>query len=158
MNEQAHFDFSLWMLEIKCTKMLASVNHISCNFSCFLALHHRVAQKSKATLSSKFLKPANDLLKLNNPRRPALQYYERSRKKKKGSSLESCSSSVSEDPVLGKGDSDRNEVGNDGGGDRGDWSTSILLFLLWAALMYYIFYLAPDQTPVFFLKNLIPDS
>ena len=29
-----------------------------------------------------------------------------------------------------------------------DWTTSILLFVLWGVLIYYVFNLAPDQTPV----------
>lgn len=29
-----------------------------------------------------------------------------------------------------------------------DWTTSILLFVLWGGLMYYVFNLAPNQTPV----------
>jgi hypothetical protein len=29
-----------------------------------------------------------------------------------------------------------------------DWTTSILLFLLWAALIYYVSFLSPNQTPV----------
>jgi len=35
-----------------------------------------------------------------------------------------------------------------GGGKLSDWTTSVLLFGLWAGLMYYVFQLAPNQTPV----------
>jgi len=35
-----------------------------------------------------------------------------------------------------------------GGNDGRDWTTSFLLFLLWAALIYYVFFLTPNQTPV----------
>jgi len=35
-----------------------------------------------------------------------------------------------------------------GGNDERDWTTSFLLFLLWAALIYYVFFLTPNQTPV----------
>ncbi|XP_057955313.1 uncharacterized protein LOC131149157 isoform X3 [Malania oleifera] len=49
--------------------------------------------------------------------------------------------------------------GNGGGGKGGrDWVTSILLFGLWAALIYYALYLAPDQTPFrdkYFLQKLL---
>lgn len=31
-----------------------------------------------------------------------------------------------------------------------DWTTSILLFLLWAALIYYVSFLSPNQTPVIY--------
>lgn len=33
-------------------------------------------------------------------------------------------------------------------GDGADWTTSVLLFVFWAGVMYYVFQLAPDQTPV----------
>lgn len=42
---------------------------------------------------------------------------------------------------------EESEVGGNGNNGR-DWTTSILLFLLWAALMYYVFFLTPNQTPV----------
>ncbi|CAJ1947658.1 unnamed protein product [Sphenostylis stenocarpa] len=48
------------------------------------------------------------------------------------------------------------EVGGNGNGR--DWTTSILLFLLWAALIYYVFFLTPNQTPsrdLYFLKKLL---
>lgn len=37
-----------------------------------------------------------------------------------------------------------------GGGKEGerDWTTSILLFVFWGGLIYYVFNLTPDQTPV----------
>lgn len=43
-----------------------------------------------------------------------------------------------ENELLGKGE---------GEGER-DWTTSFLLFSFWSALMYYVFFLAPNQTPV----------
>ncbi|KAK4846573.1 hypothetical protein QYF36_019339 [Acer negundo] len=39
-----------------------------------------------------------------------------------------------------------------------DWTTSILLFVLWGVLIYYVFNLTPDQTPsrdMYFLKKLL---
>jgi hypothetical protein len=42
-------------------------------------------------------------------------------------------------------------------GGKRDWTTSILLFLLWAALIYYVSFLSPNQTPVicfFFLSTI----
>eukprot|EP01018_Ginkgo_biloba_P024619 Gb_40012 [translate_table: standard] len=39
-----------------------------------------------------------------------------------------------------------------------DWITSILLFVFWAALLYYVFFLSPNQTPyrdVYFLRKLL---
>ncbi|KAF7814822.1 Cardiolipin synthase N-terminal [Senna tora] len=48
--------------------------------------------------------------------------------------------------------------GNGNGGEERDWTTSILLLLLWGALMYYVFLLTPNQTPsrdMYFLKKLL---
>ncbi|XP_042442864.1 uncharacterized protein LOC122027917 [Zingiber officinale] len=45
----------------------------------------------------------------------------------------------------------------DGGASASDWITSVLLFGLWAGLMYYVFQLAPNQTPyrdMYFLQKL----
>ncbi|KAJ0988214.1 hypothetical protein J5N97_006570 [Dioscorea zingiberensis] len=46
---------------------------------------------------------------------------------------------------------ERSERGN-------DWTTSVLLFGFWAGLMYYVFQLTPNQTPVrdeYFLQKLV---
>lgn len=51
------------------------------------------------------------------------------------------------------------EAGDGGGGVEGrDWTTSFLLFVLWAGLMYYVFNLSPNQTPSrdrYFLEKLL---
>ncbi|XP_017697113.2 uncharacterized protein LOC103702387 isoform X2 [Phoenix dactylifera] len=50
------------------------------------------------------------------------------------------------------------ERSGDGGGSGNDWTTSVLLFGLWAGLMYYVFQLAPNQTPasdVYYLQKLL---
>lgn len=47
--------------------------------------------------------------------------------------------------------------GGGGGGSLSDWTTSVLIFGIWAGLMYYIFQLAPNQTPyrdTYFLQKL----
>ncbi|XP_015695574.1 uncharacterized protein LOC102716896 [Oryza brachyantha] len=44
-----------------------------------------------------------------------------------------------------------------GGGSISDWTTSVLLFGIWAGLMYYVLQLAPNQTPyrdTYFLQKL----
>lgn len=44
------------------------------------------------------------------------------------------------------------------GGTLSDWSTSVLIFGIWAGLMYYVFLLAPNQTPyrdTYFLQKLL---
>lgn len=46
-------------------------------------------------------------------------------------------------------ESERGSSGNGNGGEGRDWTTSILLFVLWAGLLFYVFNLAPNQTPVF---------
>ncbi|XP_047047215.1 uncharacterized protein LOC124652235 [Lolium rigidum] len=48
--------------------------------------------------------------------------------------------------------------GGGGGGQLSDWSTSVLLFGIYAGLMYYVFQLAPNQTPyrdTYFLQKLL---
>ncbi|CAK9315534.1 unnamed protein product [Citrullus colocynthis] len=55
-------------------------------------------------------------------------------------------------------ESERGSSGNGNGGEGRDWTTSILLFVLWAGLMFYVFNLAPNQTPstdLYFLKKLL---
>ena len=56
------------------------------------------------------------------------------------------------DPVGEKATPVESERGGSSGGGNGgegrDWTTSILLFVLWAGLMFYVFILAPNQTPV----------
>lgn len=50
------------------------------------------------------------------------------------------------------GSTKENELGggsnNGGNGDQWDWTTSFVLFGLWSGLMYYVFFLAPNQIPV----------
>ncbi|KAL0307251.1 UNVERIFIED_CONTAM: hypothetical protein Sradi_6142400 [Sesamum radiatum] len=77
--------------------------------------------------------------------------------RKKGH-LQICRSSFDtqtpQDPSLVSSSSEENELladggtGGDGGGEERDWTTSFLLFAFWAGLMYYVFFLAPDQTPL----------
>ncbi|XP_034601674.1 uncharacterized protein [Setaria viridis] len=48
--------------------------------------------------------------------------------------------------------------GGGGGGKLSDWTTSVLIFGIWAGFMYYIFQLAPNQTPyrdTYFLQKLL---
>lgn len=62
------------------------------------------------------------------------------------------------DPVGEKAspvESERDGSDGSGGGNGGegrDWTTSILLFVFWAGLMFYVFNLAPNQTPVCYLS------
>ncbi|KAK3123219.1 hypothetical protein QOZ80_8AG0626580 [Eleusine coracana subsp. coracana] len=45
-----------------------------------------------------------------------------------------------------------------GGGSLTDWTTSVLLFGVWAGILYYIFQLSPNQTPYrdsYFVQKLL---
>ncbi|KAK3405149.1 hypothetical protein EUGRSUZ_K01397 [Eucalyptus grandis] len=59
-----------------------------------------------------------------------------------------------EDPLL---EEEEGPSRGDAEGGR-DWTSSVLLFLLWGGIMYYVFNLAPNQTPsrdVYFLQKLL---
>ncbi|KQJ96301.1 uncharacterized protein LOC100834119 isoform X1 [Brachypodium distachyon] len=50
------------------------------------------------------------------------------------------------------------QIGGGGGGRLSDWTTSVLLFGFWAGIIYYVFQLAPNQTPyrdTYFLQKLL---
>lgn len=67
--------------------------------------------------------------------------------------LQICRDSVErEDFEAGLGKKEKVLVERSGDGGGSDWTTSVLLFGLWAGLMYYVFQLAPDQTPVCLLS------
>ncbi|XP_058112710.1 uncharacterized protein LOC131255841 isoform X2 [Magnolia sinica] len=77
--------------------------------------------------------------------------------------LQICHNSLNsqnpKDPIPEKGfPAEGNTTGDGNGGNSSDWTTSILLFALWAALIYYVFALTPDQTPfrdMYFLQKLL---
>ncbi|GLT51410.1 hypothetical protein SLA2020_248230 [Shorea laevis] len=77
----------------------------------------------------------------------------------KGGILQICRSSLNtqkpeENPDVDKGSS----VFESNGKEGKNWTTSILLFGLWGALMYYVFNLTPNQTPsrdMYFLQKLL---
>ncbi|KAK8913832.1 hypothetical protein KSP39_PZI023948 [Platanthera zijinensis] len=50
------------------------------------------------------------------------------------------------------------DMSGDNGGRGNNWTTSILLFGLWAGLVFYVFRLSPDQTPYrdwYFIQKLL---
>ncbi|KAL9251294.1 hypothetical protein AKJ16_DCAP03472 [Drosera capensis] len=52
---------------------------------------------------------------------------------------------------------DGGEGGGGGGGEERDWSTSVLLFVFWGAVLFYVFNFAPNQTPsrdLYFVQKL----
>ncbi|CAH8261899.1 unnamed protein product [Arabidopsis lyrata] len=130
--------------------MLESINLISCNFSRLPLLlkpsrpHQSLRQspknllllQSRASSSSTFLK-SDKILHHNH------------RFSRKDTFFHICKSSLNnpEEP-------EKTQIQEEGR----DWSSSILLFALWGALLYYCFNLAPDQTPtqdLYFLKKLL---
>lgn len=138
--------------------MLANTNLISCNFSCFLLKIHNPKI------------PSQHSVKLNDSIIPSLSFVpsifqynnnfndfisETITMKKRNLQLQKFCfySSLDTDrnpqePAFENEDYVEEEVGGGGSGPGRDWTTSFLLFGLWAGLMYYVFFLAPNQTPV----------
>uniref|UniRef100_A0A5B7AG24 Cardiolipin synthase N-terminal domain-containing protein n=1 Tax=Davidia involucrata TaxID=16924 RepID=A0A5B7AG24_DAVIN len=140
--------------------MFPNGNLISCNFTSFpLKNPNFKISAQNPGLKTSFLRSSFSFTFL----KPRKYRTTISTLHKKGL-LQSCQSSMntqnSQDPIFKKEASLENELGGNGspGGDEGDWTTSILLFMLWAGLMYYVFNLTPDQTPsrdMYFLKKLL---
>ncbi|XP_028779562.1 uncharacterized protein LOC114735946 [Neltuma alba] len=141
--------------------MIAKANLISCNFSTLpsLALNK---PKSKIPLQTHYSQlrilafkstaASVNVFKPLDVKTSLCSFQSKSR-------LFICQSSLNrqnlEDPDLRK----ESELGGNGnGGDGRDWTTSILLFMLWGGLIYYVSFLAPNQTPtldMYFLKKLL---
>ncbi|XVF21173.1 hypothetical protein REPUB_Repub12eG0067900 [Reevesia pubescens] len=139
--------------------MLASTNLICCNFSYYLPQNssskfktsiqaRNLSQQSllfskSTSKSSVFLKPHNHM---------ALTFpFQR-----KGG-LQICRSTLNTQNSEEEAGQDKGSSVTIGKEER-DWTTSILLFVLWAALLYYVFNLAPNQTPsrdIYFFKKLL---
>ncbi|XP_062107117.1 uncharacterized protein LOC133818338 isoform X2 [Humulus lupulus] len=144
--------------------MLANASLISCNFSKFSSLTLK-SPETRNFLQTQNLKP-----RISIPRTSFGFSIFRSQDYKtfifplqqKGLS-QTCRSTLNgenqEDPGLNEGDSLENKPTESGNVAEGrDWTTSILLFVLWGALLYYVFNLAPNQTPtrdMYFLKKLL---
>lgn len=133
--------------------MLANSTLISSNFSSLLFFRNK---KVATTLS--FPKSG----KIKNP--PKTQFFKNpiSGFGEKGR-VYVCHSSLKiqdqEDPSMEKDVDGSTELGGgSNNGDRWDWTTSFVLFGLWSGLMCYVFFLAPNQTPLtdmYFLKKLL---
>ncbi|KAJ6674536.1 hypothetical protein OIU85_010780 [Salix viminalis] len=137
--------------------MVASTNLIiSCNFSC-LPLKVNPKPKSLRKTHITFLLFSNTStrksLNISDSAKP-LHIYNNNKK----GVLQTCYSTLNsdnespDDQVLEKDDT--------GGGKEGgrDWTTSILLFVFWGGIIYYVFNLTPDQTPsrdMYFLEKLL---
>ncbi|XP_024968712.1 uncharacterized protein LOC112508167 [Cynara cardunculus var. scolymus] len=131
--------------------MFARTTLISCNFSSF----HSQNPKIKLPFLNTSTLPLR--LRIITARSKYPQFIQRGR-------LQICRNSIetqkSQDPDLEQENSmeiDGGQIGG-GGGDRGGGrTTSFLIFLLWGGLMYYVFNLAPNQTPstdMYLLKKL----
>ncbi|XP_059662859.1 uncharacterized protein LOC132308699 [Cornus florida] len=140
--------------------MLAYSSLISCNFSSFPVKNHNFrVYNQNPNLRTSFLRTSSPSIFLEpyNHRTIISTFH------KKGV-LQICQNSInnqnSQDPVSNRGASLESELGDNGGPGEGgrDWTTSILIFLLWGGLMYYVFNLTPNQTPSrdeYFLKKLL---
>ncbi|XP_073026653.1 uncharacterized protein [Primulina eburnea] len=149
--------------------MIASTNIISCNFSTLPFKPNSLLSKSPSYLrTSSFL--CSNLKNSENISRIS-SFLHREKLQKKGR-LHTCQSSsntnIPPDPSLvssSEGEENENLVdgvengdGGNGSGEDRDWTTSFLLFAFWGGLMYYVFFLAPNQTPAtdsYFLKKLL---
>lgn len=140
--------------------MIASTNFISCNFSPLpfkpnssLSKSSSSSPKTSAFLSSNYK---------NSENISRISYFLHKEKLQKKGRLHKCQSSsntkIPQEPSLvsyseeeendNLVDGVENGDGGNGSGEEKDWTTSFLLFAFWAGLMYYIFFLAPNQTPV----------
>lgn len=144
--------------------MLANGSLISCNFSSFpLKIHNPKSPFQNPTKLRNSIFPSVVILgknfQYNRSVDHAISKTITSRRRQFQLQKWRCYSSLNTDrnpqeSVLGDGDYLEEEVGSGGGGDGNgsederDWTTSFLLFGLWAGLMFYIFFLAPNQTPV----------
>ncbi|CAN8270592.1 unnamed protein product [Cochlearia groenlandica] len=127
--------------------MLESINLISCNFSYLpplkpsLRSQNLLLVQSRKPSSPSSLKPYRITHRNNNNNNNTLF------------SKNVCKSSLNNNNNNNP-DPDKNQTQI----ETRDWSSSILLFALWGALLYYCFNLAPDQTPtrdLYFLKKLL---
>lgn len=128
--------------------MLANTNLLCCNFSTFPSSSLK-SSKFKTLLQTRNLKQRIMHFK-TNPRSPVFSKTQNGEMstfafQQKGC-LQICRSSLnnqkSEEGLESEPDKSDNVA------EGGNWTTSFLLFLLWGVLLYYVFNLAPNQTPV----------
>lgn len=137
--------------------MLANASLISCNFSKFQSFTLK-SPKTRSLLQVQNLRPTISFPKT----RTGFSILFRNQNCKtfifpfqqKGLP-QICQSTLNgqnpEDQTLNDGNGLESKLGKSGNVAEGrDWTTSILLFVLWGALLYYIFNLAPNQTPVLY--------
>lgn len=114
--------------------VVAKPNLISCNFPSLKTKKsiqpHRTVVASGCCCRLSSFKP---LVAMKTPFVAATTLFRR----KSSSSIVICNDSNKQSSSV----EEKEEV-------KRDWTTSILLFLLWAALIYYVSFLSPNQTPV----------
>ncbi|GMI98586.1 hypothetical protein like AT2G04360 [Hibiscus trionum] len=129
-----------------------SFSHVPQNSSKFKTLIQARNLSQQSPLLSKRTSNFSVFLKPHN-HKPLISLFQQ-----KGG-LQVCQSTLNtqnseEETGQDKGLSDNNNNNKEGR----DWTTSVLLFVLWGALMYYVFNLAPGQTPsrdMYFLEKLL---
>ncbi|CAJ2668342.1 uncharacterized protein LOC123908206 [Trifolium pratense] len=121
---------------------IAKPNLLSCNFPTLKTKNS--TQPHKTTFTTKCC-----FRQLNSSFKPVLNKPQFPASFRRKSSIIICKDSNKDSEVSS------NNVEEEG---KRDWTTSILLFLLWAALIYYVSFLSPNQTPsrdMYFLKKLL---
>lgn len=130
--------------------MLASPKTVSCNFpSVPLKSHSSFPKSSLSFPNSPILSSAKSIWScgaskvsqfLVKQRRGGIRFHQ--------SSINSRNAQESSSISPGEGESEVRSGGGGDGGEGRDWTTSFLLLTFWLGLMYYVFFLAPNQTPV----------
>ncbi|XP_022771654.1 uncharacterized protein LOC111314494 [Durio zibethinus] len=137
--------------------MLASTNLICCNFS---YLRQNSSTKFRTSIQARNLSQQSLLLSKRTSKcsvflAPHNQNALTFSFQQKGV-LQICQSTLN--TQNSEEETGQNKESSVKGKEGRDWTTSILLFVLWSALMYYVFNLAPNQTPsrdLYFLKKLL---
>lgn len=141
--------------------MLASTSLISCNFSSFP--RNPNLNNNNSLISSQYPNPSISSSSLSpKPLHFITNLYPLHKRTHFHISRNSINTQNSKDPISKKeapleseDELDENgsegEGGGGGGGEERDWTTSFLLFGLWVGLMYYVFNLTPNQTPVCYI-------
>ncbi|XVF31923.1 hypothetical protein REPUB_Repub17cG0037000 [Reevesia pubescens] len=135
--------------------MLASTNLICCNFYCLPQNASSVAIQAR-NFSQRSLLLSKRTPKFSVVLKPCKPMALTSPFQRKGV-LQICQNTLNSQNSEEETDQDKGSPVNSGKEGR-DWTTSILLFVLWGALMYYVFNLTPDQNPsrdMYFLKKLL---
>ncbi|XWS31100.1 hypothetical protein CRYUN_Cryun23aG0048600 [Craigia yunnanensis] len=138
--------------------MLATTNPICCNFS---YLPQNSSSKFRTSIQARNFSQQSLLLSKRTSKFSVLKPHNHKALtfsfQQKGV-LQICQSNLKTQNSEEETDQGKGSSINNGKEEGRDWTTSILLFVLWSALMYYVFNLTPDQTPLrdmYFLKKLL---